>query len=212
MQEVEPGLWRWTGLHPAWTPEQGGPDGWEQEVGCVYLETAEAVLLIDPLVPPEASDRFWGALDRDIERLERPVVVVLCAPWHRRSTEAFVDRYGASVWAHDAAEGRLGLALDGQLPSDVTARSVPPDSEGQVVLLVEAHRTLVTAEVLAGAAGSLRVCPSPQRDDDSELQIFLRTLLELPIERVLPAHGAPVLADGREAIAAAIAHWAPSAA
>ena len=56
--EIERGLWRWTGLHPDWTPDEGGPDGWEREVGCVYYETPDAVVLTDPLVPPEDPDRF----------------------------------------------------------------------------------------------------------------------------------------------------------
>src|SRR5205085_1253679 len=34
VQEVAPGLWRWTALHPEWKPEEG----WDQEVGCVYYE------------------------------------------------------------------------------------------------------------------------------------------------------------------------------
>ena len=53
VQEIEPGLWRWTGRHPDWTDDEN----WDPEVGCVYHETAEAVLLIDPLVPPEDTAR-----------------------------------------------------------------------------------------------------------------------------------------------------------
>ena len=40
VQEIATGLWRWTGLHPAWTPADGGPGGWEQEVGCYFYEGA----------------------------------------------------------------------------------------------------------------------------------------------------------------------------
>jgi hypothetical protein len=55
-----------------------------------------------------------------------------------------------------------------------------------------------------GAADGLRVSPSPaERDPD----IFIRSLhwlLELPIERVLVAHGPPVLAHGAAAIRKAL--------
>jgi hypothetical protein len=51
------GLWRWTALHPDWTPEEGGLDGWEQEVSSLYLEAPDAVVLIDPLVPGPRSRR-----------------------------------------------------------------------------------------------------------------------------------------------------------
>jgi hypothetical protein len=71
--EIATGLWRWTGLHPAWTPADGGPDGWEQEVGCYFYEGPDAIALFDPLVPMEDRDRFFEALDRDVERAGTPV-------------------------------------------------------------------------------------------------------------------------------------------
>src|SRR5919197_2108682 len=47
VQEIALGLWRWTGMHPDWTPGDASPEGWEQEVGCVYYEAPAAVVLID---------------------------------------------------------------------------------------------------------------------------------------------------------------------
>src|SRR5438128_1127857 len=55
---IASGLWRWTAFHPEW----------KEDVGCVYYASSEAVVLIDPLVPQEAEERFWNALDRDVER------------------------------------------------------------------------------------------------------------------------------------------------
>ena len=43
--EIAPGLWRWTGYH----------EEWKQNVGCVYCETQDGVVLVDPLVPPKTS-------------------------------------------------------------------------------------------------------------------------------------------------------------
>lgn len=209
VDRIEDGLWRWTGLHPAWTPG----DDWPQEVGCVYWEADDAVVLVDPLVPPEDEERFWRALDRDVERLGRPVVVVLTAPWHLRSTEAVVMRYGATMWAHPRGADRLARTIDAPvLPTGVEVLEVPPVAEGQVALFLTGPRALVTAEVLGGTPTGLRVRPSPRLDQHDRLVPFLRLLLELPVERVLPAHGEPVVADGRDAVAAALAHYAPSAA
>lgn len=55
MREIAPGLWRWTAPHPAWVPnsEPDSPDDWEQLVGCVLYERPDAVVFIDPLVPPD---------------------------------------------------------------------------------------------------------------------------------------------------------------
>jgi glyoxylase-like metal-dependent hydrolase (beta-lactamase superfamily II) len=210
VDRIAPGLWRWTALHPAWTPA----GGWEQEVGCVYVETADAIALVDPLVPPEDEERFWRALDRDVERVARPVVVVLTAPWHARSSEAIATRYGGSIWAHPAGQERLPRAIDAAvLPAGIEAFEIPPVEEGQVALYLPGHRTLIACEVLAGEGdGRLRVDPSPRLRDPARLRTCLRLVLELPIEVVLPAHGEPILARGRDAVAAAVAHWAPSAA
>ena len=48
-------------------------------MGSVYCELPGALLLIDPIVPEDAADaaRLWRALDRDVERLGRPVCVVV---------------------------------------------------------------------------------------------------------------------------------------
>ena len=214
MLQVAPGLWRWTGLHPAWTPlAQGGAQGWEQEVGCVYYEAGDTVVLVDPLVPPEDETRFWRALDRDVERMGGRVVVTLTAPWHARSTDAIVARYRATVWSHPGGSSRLGRAIDAPvLPPGLEVFEIPPAREGQVVLFLTEHRALVTAEVLTGVDGRLVVVPSPRLEDEARLASCLGLLLELPIEIVLPAHGGPILERGREAVSAAVAHWAPSAA
>ena len=36
--ELAPGLWRWTAPHPEWTPAEGGPEGWEENVAAYYCE------------------------------------------------------------------------------------------------------------------------------------------------------------------------------
>lgn len=210
VDELGPGLWRWTGLQPDQAPDNSDL---EREVGCVYLETDDAVVLIDPLVPPEDEDRFWHALDRDVERRAQPVVVLLSAPWHVRSTDAVLSRYGGRLWAHPAGRGRLGREIDAPvLPRGVEVLEIPPVHEGQVALFLSGHRALVTAEVLVGTADGLEVRPSPALTDATRLERCLRLIAELPVDIVLPAHGEPVLEHGRLAIAAAAAHWAPSAA
>ena len=52
MRELRPRLWHWTAPHPEWTPESGGDDGWEQEVGCYAYVSPDGgtLVLLDPLV------------------------------------------------------------------------------------------------------------------------------------------------------------------
>lgn len=203
--EIAPGLWRWTGYH----------EEWKDDVGCVYCETGDGVVLVDPLVPPEDSERFWRALDRDVTRLGAPVHVLVTIFWHTRSAAAMVTRYDARVWAPSTARAavarRAGVVTDTFRPGDPlpggieafrTARST------EVVYWIPRHGALVPGDVLLGdGAGGLRMCPEswlPGKTGHAALAESLRPLTELPIERVLVSHGGPVLENGRAALAAAL--------
>jgi hypothetical protein len=190
VQELTRGLWRWTGLHPDWTPDQGGPDGWEQEVGCVYYEAPEAVVLLDPLVPPEDEERFWGALDRDVERLGKPVRILLTVGWHARSAEAIAERYG----------GEIG----GDLPRGVEGHEAVHFEE--TIFWIAEHGALVFGDVVLGADGGVRLCPESwlEHAGHAELKEALRPLLDLPVERLLVSHGEPVLEGAHAALAHAL--------
>ena len=191
VQELSPGLWRWTGLHPEWTPEQGGREGWEQEVGCVYYEAPEAVVLFDPLVPPEDEERFWRALDRDVERVGKPVRIILTVRWHARSAEAIAKRYG----------GEIG----GDLPRGVEGHEAVQFEE--TIFWIAEHGALVFGDVVLGTEDGVRLCPESwlEHAGHAELKEALRPLLDLPVERLLVSHGDPVLEDGHTALARILA-------
>lgn len=216
--ELRPGLWRWTCRHPAWTPEEGGPDGWDPEVGCVYYEAADAVVLIDPLVPSDPADRsrFLAALDRDVERLGLPVAVLLTTHWHERSAAEIRDRYaqatGATVWAahsfaaHLATPPTHAFEEGDPLPGDILA--VPTSRPGQLVYWLPGPRAVVPGDLLLGnGAGGLRVCPDSWFQDADAARLVrraLRPLLDLPVEMVLVSHGTPVAAGAKAALTAAL--------
>ena len=192
MTRIEDGLWRWTTAHPEWSP---GAD-WDREVGCVYWENREAVVLVDPLVPVDdpARDRFLEALDRDVERLARPVVVLLTCGWHRRSSEELARRYGGNV-----------LGEGDPLPGGASAVAAPAADE--VVFWLPGPRTVVPGDVLLGTDDGLSLCPESwlqSRGGFARLVDDLVPLLDLPVERVLTSHGSPVLTDGRDALARAL--------
>jgi len=196
VQELRPGLWRWTLPHPDLTAEDEAVTGLSRDVGCLYYEAPAEIVLIDPLAPvPDTreSERFWSALDRDVERIGRPVTVVLTVDWHRRSTSAFVERY----------EGRLTSSPD-SLPRGIEA--FPVASFDERLLWLTCPRALVAGDTLLGTADGIRRCPTSWLAEDGEQAYLdsLKPLLELPIELVLPAHGQPVLQRGRELLAAAL--------
>lgn len=217
VQRLAPGLWRWTLPHPEWTPEDAEDEGWEEVVASYYLETPEGVVLFDPLAPPEGSakaERFWSALDRDVERAGASPAVLLTIFWHARSSQAVRDRYdGASVWAHEPAAELIGervgytetFRVGERLPGGVEA--IDAGRAFEVLYWLPAHSALVAGDVLLGSPdGGVRVCPDSWLGDrdPAEVRASLRRLLDLPVELLLLTHGEPVLADGKAALQAAL--------
>ena len=182
--ELAPGLWRWTAHHPDWREELG----WDPEVGCVYYEAPGATVLIDPLVPPE-RERFFAALDRDVERRGLPVSILLTVPWHARSAGELAERYDTTS----------------AVPTGVEAFTLS-EVDDTLYWLPE-HRALVVGDVMYGAPDGVHVCPDSYLDERSSqesIREHLRFLLDLPVMRILVAHGDPVLAAGRESLERAL--------
>jgi hypothetical protein len=178
VDELAPGLWRWTAEHPQW--KDG--DAWEREVACFYAEVDAATVLVDPLVPAgKDGERFWTHLDADVRRHGRPVAVLLTSEWHRRSADEVAARYEATI--------------SGDLPDGVEAHAA---GGGETALWMPEHRALAVGDALISVGGELRLwvaAGSPEA---------VRALLDLPIEHVLVAHGDHV-PGGRAAIEAALA-------
>jgi glyoxylase-like metal-dependent hydrolase (beta-lactamase superfamily II) len=215
--ELAPGLWRWTVRHPDWTPEQGGPDGWEADVGCLYCEADGAVLLVDPLVPVDEGerDRFWAALDRDLERANVEPDILLTCPWHARSSADVLARVdGGRLWAPADGVDELpnGLAATDpfrpgeSLPGGVVA--IDATLEREVLFWLPSRGALVAGDTLLGdGAGGVRLCPDSWlggRDPAVVRAELWRRVRELPVERVLVSHGEPVLEDGGAALERAL--------
>ena len=201
---IEEGLWRWSTRYGEWG----------EDVGCLYVEAEDAVVLVDPLVPEERDEeeRFWRALDRDVDRGRLPVHVLVTVFWHTRSAARMVERYGAEVHAvsggRSAVERRAGVVHDAYrsastLPGGIVA--LPTARRSEVVFWLPQHRALVTGDVILGADdGRVRLCPAswlPSGIDQERLRESLLPLLDLPVERVLVSHGEPVLHDAHAALA-----------
>src|SRR2546430_8339903 len=142
VRELRPGLWRWTASHPEWEHAEH----WGPEVGSVYAELPDALVVIDPLVPADEEERFWSALDRDVERLGRPVHVLLTVHWHERSVAAVLDRYHATLWRPEQ---------QGPLPAGVRAEVVKGSDWLQAPFFLQQHRPPVAGGPLLGHDGGI---------------------------------------------------------
>jgi glyoxylase-like metal-dependent hydrolase (beta-lactamase superfamily II) len=173
-------------------------DDWQEEVGCVAIESDGGLLFFDPLAPPPG----------------------LGAPDHTFVTVFFHARdAGGRVWAPKRLVRRLrnrGVTVTDPfepgdpLPGGVTCFETARD--GEVVYWLPDERALVVGDVLLGAGAKpratdepLRLCPQGWLDRGTtldDLRASLRPLLDLPLEQVLVSHGEPVLARGRDHLAA----------
>jgi glyoxylase-like metal-dependent hydrolase (beta-lactamase superfamily II) len=191
LTEVAPGLRRWTARH----------EEWKEDVGCLAVDTDDGLVLIDPLDPP-----------RGLGRPDHALVTVF---FHARSTKA------REVWAPERLVRRLAsrgvevnrpFTVGDRLPGGI--RAVQTARKDEVAYWLPRQRAVVVGDVLLGAGAKpratddrLRLCPErwlggPSHDD---LRQSLAPLLDLPVVRVLPSHGQPVLRGGRRALAAVLA-------
>ena len=203
--EIDDGLWRWTAHHPEWN----------EDVGCTYVATEDGAVLIDPLVPPEDTAKFWKALDRDVKRMKGRVHVLVTVFWHARSAAEMRERYDARIWAVKSGKAAIArrtgavtdpFAIGDELPGGIEACRTARAAE--VVYWVPEHSALVPGDVLiADGKGGAKMCPAdwlPAKVTHRDLAASLRPLLDLPVRRILLSHGRPVVTGGGRALERAL--------
>jgi glyoxylase-like metal-dependent hydrolase (beta-lactamase superfamily II) len=185
--EIAPGLRRWTTRH----------EEWKEDVASLAVDTGDGLALIDPLDPP-----------RELGKAEHVLLTVF---FHLRSTKevgakrVWAPHYSVRSAANRGVEVTDVVSPDEDLPGGIRAFQTPRRSE--VVYWLPEHRSVVVGDVLLGAGAKpkatddpLRLCPERWLGGGpthADLRESLAPLLELPVERVLVAHGEPVLQDGR---------------
>lgn len=199
LRELGSGLWRWTALHPEFVPEAKAesPADWPEEVGSMLYDGEDTTVLIDPLLPP-GDDGFLDDLDAHVQGRGLPAAILTTIKFHRRSRDELAKRYATSTSRAKA-----------ELPAGV--ESLPISGAGETMFWIPAAGALVPGDRIMGSVGGgLRLCPESWLRYLSsgitlaDLAARLRPLLDLPIESVFVSHGAPVLTDGRAALADAL--------
>lgn len=189
MQEIAPGLWRWTAPHPEWrrARKRDSPSDWPRDVGCVLAELPDAVALIDPLL---TETEHWDRLRERVGR--RATHVLTTITWHRRSRDEVLRRFGG----------------DREPPAGVEPIRLKPIRE--TVYWLPEQRALVPGDALIGdGAGGIRMCPESwlgylKGVGHPELRAALTPLLGLGVEHVVVSHGEPVVGGGGAALDAAL--------
>jgi len=197
-EEIAAGLWRFEALHPEWTEDDGGEDGYDQLVAWWAVATPDGLVLIDPLVDD------WDALDALVAAGSGCAGVIRTCHWHQRSIADVAARYDASVWAGRPADGAARHAFDHPLAGGQEVfgglRIVAMERNDEIALWLPAQHALVFGDaMIRTAAGALRVCPeswTQPAGGPARLRSLLADLTDLPVEHVLVSHGPTVLGDG----------------
>lgn len=195
MNEIAPGIWHWSAEHPRI----------EKEVHSYYL--LEERVLIDPIAPADGLD--WFAEHGP------PTDVVLSNRHHYRSSGEFVERFGVTVRCvragiHEFDDGRVVEPFDfgDELPGGIVAHEVGAICPDETALHIPRRRALALADggVRWEPGGDLTFVPDSLMDDPERtkqgLRDAYRRLLDLELEHLLLAHGAPFVGDGRDRLAA----------
>jgi glyoxylase-like metal-dependent hydrolase (beta-lactamase superfamily II) len=203
LDEVAPGVWRWTARHPEWHPGEFGA-----EVAAWAVRQGGGTVLIDPILPDGAAE----ALD---EVVEGEVAIPITIPYHARDSEAAAARWNGTILGHAAVAKRLNstaafreVAPGDALPLGLSVHRIGNPRRQEAPVLIPDAAALAVGDAIVGVDGGLRVWVFGSRDERwyrKRLIPSLEPLLELDFDRVLTTHGAPVLSGGREALAAAFA-------
>jgi len=208
VRELRAGLWHWQAPHPDWTPDER----WPQAVSSYAIDDGSRLLLVDPLAVPQ--ELLAHAADRE-------PVVVLTTPWHERDTRTLVERFDGPVFTpppdtaedlvrkfgitrEEAGDGSPDLAWlvagnggEAQLYGagdrlEIGVEAYLGREHNDLVLWVERFGAVISGDTLVDYGRGLEI-NEWLRGDVTREQVAerLRRLLSLPVEYVLPTHGAP---------------------
>lgn len=211
MKELAPGLHRWTARHPDWHPGEG--DGFGAEVASFALAAGDDLLLIDPLVPDDEP----ALLDALADAASKTYILITIG-YHVRSAAALSARYDAPIHGPAQAGQRLEskaftlLEPGTTAPAGVLAHAIGRPRRGETPLWLPSHDAIAFGDALVTTPdGDLRMWCQEKVDDRrrafyrDRFAPTLDPLIARQPARVLPTHGAPVLAGGAEALRAAVA-------
>ena len=208
LDEIAPGLWRFTATRNGVPPTMTG----------YVLHDGENTILVDPLVAGE-TEPLLAALD---ELVRGRVRILVTTPFHVRGSALlwlrWRGRHEVTIYGHEHCATRLddrsafrplrgGETLDG----GVRAHSIGRPRRAEIPFELPSHRALAFGDTVLEVDGELRVWPRNRDIDqrrawyEQRLLPTLEPLTRLDVERVLVTHGQPVVQNGARELAASLA-------
>jgi hypothetical protein len=190
------GLWQWTAFHPEWKNDVQSH---------VYEADTGNVWLFDPLLPTEPASR--GELVEWLRSLGSRLAIIVLLDYHARSACEIASETGARVIAPRAYTSRISCVTTTVEPGEAIAPEVetfPSGRGAEILVWLPRVTTLIAGDVLLGGKRKpVRMCPQSWLDSKTsraEIAKKLRPLLDLTVDRLLLAHGAPITCDATVAL------------
>jgi hypothetical protein len=162
------------------------------------VATEHGTVLIDP---PEPQDEGWGAVDM----LAPFAGLYITNRNHSRAAAAFRERYGTTVYVHEADADKLEAGADEtvkggeRLPGEVELIHVPGKSPGEIAFHLPRSNALIVGDVVIGVpAGELSTYPEKVIDDMDELHRSAARLLDYDFDALLLCDGEPITQGGKQ--------------
>lgn len=183
--QITPTLWIWQAFDPAV----------KSDLFATAVQTGHGLFLIDPIPLPEP---FFQELTSGIA----PAAILVTNANHSRAAAAFGQPiFGAAraLEEFEATEVRT-IPEGGEIASGVTAIPIDGAVPGEVAFhFADDGGTMVVGDALINFEPyGFSLLPPKYCSDQREMRRSLRQLLDCPWQRLLFAHGTPILSGGRE--------------
>jgi glyoxylase-like metal-dependent hydrolase (beta-lactamase superfamily II) len=192
VEEIVPGVMRWTNIHPNTGMESSSH----------WVPAARAV--VDPLLPDDQEIGQFGG--------NPPQDVLLTNRHHLRSSERFARELGCTINCHRAGLQEFedgpevaGFEWGEEVAPGIEALEVDAICDEETALLIADSRALSVADAVINRDGELGFFSDHLLGDDPEavktaIRDAYRRLLDRDFEHLLLAHGEPVVGRGKEAL------------
>ena len=185
IEEVVPGVWRW-GIHD---------ERIDFRSDAYAVAAPDGAVLVDPL--PLADDALAS--------LGPVAAICLTGAHHQRSAWRYRRALGARVHVPEGSramdeepDARYGPGA--RLPGGLEAVHAPGPIAANYALFLPRAGVLFIADLLLRVGdGPLAFAPDRHLEDPALTRATVRSLLDLPVTTLCPAHGAPVVGDARAA-------------
>jgi glyoxylase-like metal-dependent hydrolase (beta-lactamase superfamily II) len=192
MEEIRPGVWHWTAMHPRI----------RSEVSSYYV--ASSGTLIDPMLPAEGVEWF--------REHGEPQRVVLTNRHHYRQSDDFRGAYGCPVLCHelglhefDGGPEVEGFRFGDELAPGMVALELGAICPEETALHIDLGDGLLSFADGLINHGELGFVSDRLLGDDPDgvkrgLRASLEALLDRDFDSLLFAHGDPLVGGGKRAL------------